>query len=352
MGNVKTRERSAKIPAPRALEFPKAKQSNSRYSRPPLARMLQLHKKLLAGKFPNCRKLAGELEVSGKTIQRDIEFMRSQMGLPIEYNAEKTGFYYSEPVTSFPSMEVSEGEVVALLVAQKALAQYQGTSFEKPLKAAFEKITSALQDKVLFQWEEMEASISFRGLGSTVSDLKAFESVSKAVLKCHELAFEYRKLGSKSYETRRVQPYHLACVDQQWYLFAFDLSRQKIRTFVLARMRAVRSCEMVFVRPADFSIHQHLGNSLGVFTQKGGRHKVRIRFDAFAAQLVAERQWHQSQKIRPLPDGGIELQLELTSLQEIQRWVLSWGERARVLAPASLRLSVRASAQAILKQPE
>ena len=46
------------------------------FSRPPLARMMQLHAQLQARKFPNCRKLADELEVSSKTIQRDIEFMR------------------------------------------------------------------------------------------------------------------------------------------------------------------------------------------------------------------------------------------------------------------------------------
>ena len=46
--------------------------------------MLQLHQQLKAGRFPNCRKLADELEVSSKTIQRDIEFMRYQLGFPVD----------------------------------------------------------------------------------------------------------------------------------------------------------------------------------------------------------------------------------------------------------------------------
>jgi len=45
---------------------------------------MRLHEKLRAGAFPNCRKLADELEVSTKTIQRDIDFMRDRLGLPIE----------------------------------------------------------------------------------------------------------------------------------------------------------------------------------------------------------------------------------------------------------------------------
>ncbi len=131
---------------------------------------------------------------------------------------------------------MSEGEVVALFVAQKALAQYRGTSFEKPLRTAFEKISEGLQDRIGFQWGEVDAGISFRGLGVTVADLELFEKVSRAVLESHELAFEYQKLRSSRHEARRVQPYHLGCIENQWYLFGFDLARQQLRTFALPRM--------------------------------------------------------------------------------------------------------------------
>ncbi len=107
------------------------------YSRPPLERMMRMHERLKAGRYPNCRKLADELEVSSKTVQRDIDFMRYRLGLPIEYDQLHFGFYYTEPVASFPNVEISEGELVALYVGQKALAQYKGTSFEAPLSTAF-----------------------------------------------------------------------------------------------------------------------------------------------------------------------------------------------------------------------
>ena len=70
-----------------------------------------------------------------------------------------------------------------------------------------------------------------------------------------------------------------------------------------------------FRRPPNFSISKHLGDSFGVFKGKA-RHRVRIRFDAFASRLVAERHWHPSQKIQRLPDGEIELSMTLGSLEE------------------------------------
>ena len=122
------------------------------HSRPPLERMMRMHERLKAGRYPNCRKLADELEVSSKTVQRDIELIRYRLGLPIEYDQLHFGFYYTEPVASFPNVEISEGELVALYVGQKALAQYKGTSFEAPLSTAFRKITDGLRDTISMTW--------------------------------------------------------------------------------------------------------------------------------------------------------------------------------------------------------
>jgi proteasome accessory factor B len=93
--------------------------------------------------------------------------------------------------------------------------------------------------------------------------------------------------------------------------------------------------------PKPFSIDAYLKGSFGVFNAKGS-HTVRIQFDAFAAQLVRERTWHPSQKMQDTGDGGLELQLRLSSLEEIEPWVLSWGKHAKVIAPEAFRMRLRA----------
>jgi predicted DNA-binding transcriptional regulator YafY len=318
------------------------------FSRPPLERMMQIHARLKDRRFPNCRKIAQQLEVSPKTIQRDIDFMRYRLGLPIEYDPLRFGFYYSEPVTAFPNIEVSEGEITALFVAQKALAQYKGTPFERPLHSAFRKITDGLRDRVSFSWTDLEDVISFRSAGASPADLELFEVVSKAVLRSVELDFEYRKLKSSDYEPRRVRPYHLGCLENQWYLFAEDLDRAQLRTFALPRMRSVSLTTKGFRRPADFSITKILKGSFGVFSS-GAKHRIRLQFDPYAARLVSERTWHESQRIRSLADGAIILQLELGGLEEIERWILSWGAHVRVLEPAALRRLICDAGAAIAK---
>jgi len=300
--------------------------------------MMRMHQRLKAGRYPNCRKLADELEVSPKTVQRDIDFMRYSLGLPIEYDQLHFGFYYTEPVSSFPNIEISEGELVALYIGQKALAQYKGTSFEAALSTAFRKITDGLRDTISVTWSDLDSAISFRSTGRTVADVHLFEQLSHAVFKQVEVRFDYKKSGASRYENRYVQPYHLGCIENLWYLFAFDMDRGDLRTFALPRIRSVRMSKTRFRRPMDFSIGRYLGQSFGVYASPSKtKHAIRILFDAFAAPLIEERQWHPSQKIKQMPNGGIELSLSLGNLEEIERWILSWGKHAKVVESEELK---------------
>jgi predicted DNA-binding transcriptional regulator YafY len=75
---------------------------------------------------------------------------------------------------------------------------------------------------------------------------------------------------------------------------------------------------------------------------------VAIRFAEAVADYIREKKWHDSQELIELKDGGLELRLKLSSLREIERWVLGWGGNAVVLAPPELADMVRSSAEKIL----
>jgi predicted DNA-binding transcriptional regulator YafY len=70
---------------------------------------------------------------------------------------------------------------------------------------------------------------------------------------------------------------------------------------------------------------------------------VKIRFEGYAARVVAERRWHPSQKIQQIDHHGdaIEFTAHLAGLEDITRWILSWGSKARVIGPAELKERVR-----------
>ena len=145
-----------------------------------------------------------------------------------------------------------------------------------------------------------------------------------------------------------MDPYHLANINGEWYLFAYDHARKDIRTFVPVRVSSVKQTGKTFPRPEKFSLEKRLRNSFGVHSGEG-QFDVLLRFNERVADYVREKKWHESQQLRELKGGEVELSLKLSSLMEIQRWVLSWGGDVVVSKPKELIESVRLSAKNILK---
>ena len=312
-----------------------------------MERMLKIHHAIQSGGYPNATRLAEQLEVSTKSIHRDIEFMRDRLDLPVEYDPVKYGYHYSEEVSAFPTFQVTEGEMVALLVAEKALQQYRGTTFEKPLVSAFQKIEEALPDTISLNLSEWDESISFRTSAIPQLDLNIFDQLAKAVSRKKQLELQYRKPGQKKGETRVVDPYHLANINGEWFLFAHCHLRKDLRIFAPARILTIQETGETFQRPKKFSIEDRLQGSFGVHAGKEN-FKVTIRFSPQVADYIREKTWHPTQKIKSLPDDSIELSITLSSLVEIHRWVLGWGEHAEVIEPSNLRERLRKSAEEIL----
>jgi proteasome accessory factor B len=309
--------------------------------------MLHIHNAIHAGRFPNATTLARDLEVCVRSIGRDLEFMRDRMELPIRYDEIKHGFFYEGEVTAFPSVTISEGELFALAVAEKALQQYRGTSFERPLMSALKKISEGLPDAISLNLSEWDDSISFRTSAEAIVDLDSFDKLAQATSRGEQLRLTYRKAGQKQPEIRVVDPYHLANVNGEWFLFAFDHLRNAIRTFVPARILKIEKTGKKFRKDPNFSIRAELRNSFGVHSGYG-EYKVVLRFDERVADYIREKKWHPSQKLRSLANGEVEMQMTLSSLVEVERWILQWGGGARVLAPRMLKENVRAAAGKIL----
>ena len=79
----------------------------------------------------------------------------------------------------------------------------------------------------------------------------------------------YRKPGQRATELRVVDPYHLANINGEWFLFAWCHLRRDIRTFVPARIQAAEPTGKTFARPQKFSLEKRLRDSFGVQSGQG-----------------------------------------------------------------------------------
>jgi len=324
-------------------------QNHGRSARLPFYRMLQIHELLKEGKFPNCKGMSSDFEVSYKTVQRDIDFMRDQLQMPIEYDSTRRGFLYTREVTNLPSVTLQEGEVFALLVAQRAAEQYRGTPFEKALKSAFTRLIEGLPSQVEISLRDLSEAVSFRPPGPPSTDLGSFQTLSNALMDLQEISFQYCKPGDGSGSERRVQPYHLGSIGGVWYLIGFDLARNAIRTFALARISDPKNLNRRFTRPKGFSLDNMLSDSFSAFETQNAQ-QVHILLDPLAASLTRERKWHPTQKMTFRKDGSAELSLKVGLAPDLEAWIMAWGPRAKVLSPPALKSRISAALQQAVMQ--
>jgi len=320
---------------------------DARFRRVAWERVTKIDDLLRANKYPNAVQMAKEFRVSVRTVKRDIEFMIERRNLPIAYDAKRWGYYYTKPVDAFPKAPMSEAEVFALLVAHKAVAQYHGTPFEKPLREAFEKLTGQLDSRELYMLENLGEALSFRPFAPEDADLRMFRTLTRSLRERRMVTFKYRNWGQREVRTRQVRPYHLACIDNHWYMFGYDLGRRDIRTFAFSRLSEPRLTAERFPKPKNFNANKYLKGSLGVM--KGdGDYEVVIEFDTYGTDLIRQRKLHSSQEMTELPGGGSRLRMRLSGLAEIERSVLSWGTHATVIRPKALAERVGKTAEELV----
>ncbi len=309
-------------------------------TRRPLLRIYEIHAAILDGNYPNCSGLAEKLGVERKTIQRDITFMRDEFKLPIVYDEALHGYYYDRDVSDFPVFQTTAEELAGLFLSRNALESVRGTALAEVLREAFGKLTRGMLGKIQFSWSDLDEAFSRKVVEQNPCHVKRFGEIAQAVLDQCVMTFNYRKLEAGKSELRRVRPLHLGEVDGGWYLIAHDLERDGLRTFALPRMSRLKNSSKRFDRPSEFDGRKYLKQSFGIWNVAGdeSRHVVRVVLKNYAARLAQERRWHPTQELVALNAKAtrVEVRFEVGRLEEVLRWVLSFGSQAKVLSPPEL----------------
>lgn len=291
---------------------------------------------------PSHLKVLAGYEVSAKTIQRDIDFMRFELNAPLEYSAKERGYYYTEEQFQLPAMEIRESDLFAIYLADKLLAQYEGTPIHDSLRSVFRKIENALPDSALARFGGQDRFTVVPPYATVILP-EVLVTVFDGLRTSNRLEIFYNSpTGEPAW--RRVDPYHGVRFAGEWYLVGHCQLRNDIRTFGLARIASARKLAERFTLPDWFDFSRLSGSHFGVHWGSEET-EVRIRFVLAAAFYVRERRWHASQEIEEEADGSLVLALTVNHLLELRRWILSWGDMAQVLAPASLAAEIGAIAR-------
>ncbi len=300
-----------------------------------LARIMRTLQLLLSRGRWNARDLAAEQECSERTVYRDMEVLELA-GIPIEFDQEDRCYRVRQDFR-FPSLNVAEEEAIGQGTAA-AITSGPGLDINDGARPVTQKLAATSKAElaqVLADAEELVAVLDLK-LADHSRHRDIIRTVQWALVKRKQLSGTYRSPHEPDEVKLHLHPYRLCLIKQAWYLIARPDGDAAPRTYRVARFKTLRMLDANAQVPKDFDLKGYFGNAWAVF--RGERsYDVEILFSKDTAATVTESIWHHTQKARTNKDGSITLTFRVDGLNEIVRWVLGWGSRARVIQPPDLR---------------
>jgi predicted DNA-binding transcriptional regulator YafY len=296
-------------------------------------RILKIDDAIRAKTYPNATTLAEQLEVTTRTILRDIEYLRDMYSAPIEYDYNKRGFYYTEENFFIKSIILTEGELFSVALFDQMLEQYRNSPLEKQLRAIFDKILKSLPENVTLETIFSPSQTSFIPDAPVSIDPDVFEKIFTALKKRVTFSGEYRSLSRRDYIPHTLDPYHAVYHRGYWYVIAYSHDNDEIRTYLFSRFRKISLGKRKFALPADFDTSRYFDRQMGVLNTGGKTYTFEFILDKQIGMYAAERFYHNTQTVEQRPDGSVYVKFTTSQIAEVLRWALSQGDMIKVLSP-------------------
>lgn len=303
--------------------------------------LLQAHGRLTG------RELAERLEVSERTVHRDMEALSAARVPVYAVRGAQGGWQLDEDWrTQVPGLD--EAELRAFLMAQPRIIG------NPRLAAAAERALGKLMAAMPVPLRERAESIRQRlfvdttGWRGTAENLAMLPVVQDAVARDRKLAIQYKPSGRESAE-RIVDPLGLVAKGNAWYLVA--KTPAGLRSYRVSRMEQAKILDQASERPADFGLADYWKASTRRFQEGWRKCFATLRLEPRAANWI--RAWHlatPNQSEEPDGEGWTALTVQFDHEDEARFVVLGLGSRVEVIEPASLRERVEAEMERMIER--
>jgi len=290
--------------------------------------------------------LADEMECHPRTVYRDLEALQVA-GFPIytERSEGKNLWSLLDTVKHQMPVPFSLTELMALYFGRDMLKVFKDTPFYDSLESLFQKVKTTLPPESIKYLKNVEQTLHlgvkpYKEYGKFKEILNR---VNDAAINRKSIEIVYYTMSRKKESTRRVDPYRIWFFNGTFYLIGLCHMRNEVRIFALDRIKMLHQTKETFEVPEDFSLEDFIGPSFGVY--QGEPVHIKVWFHPDVAGYIKEKIWHDSQQILPQDDGSIIFEADVAGTDEIRFWIMTWGSKAEVLEPESLREEIKAEAE-------
>ncbi|MGY2874092.1 putative DNA-binding transcriptional regulator YafY [Marmoricola sp. URHA0025 HA25] len=198
------------------------------------SRMLELLSLLQTHRYWAGAELAGRLEVSERTLRRDIERIRD-LGYPVDAVRGVAGGYQLRAGGTLPPLLLTDEEAVAIAVGLRSAASGAVQGLEETAVQSLTKVLSLMPPRLRQRMDALAAETIPAPMRGPSIDATTLTTLAQGCRDDEVLEFDYTAREAETTH-RRVEPHRLVSLGQRWYLVAFDRDRDDWRSFRVDRI--------------------------------------------------------------------------------------------------------------------
>ena len=297
--------------------------------------------------------LEEKLSISKSTVKRDLEYMRDRLNAPIIWDRVLRGYVFdhSQPGAqryALPGLWFNDQEIFALLTMYQLLSNLGNgllTPHINPLLARLTMLLDSQEESA----DVIRKRIRILHMASRTERPENFEIVASATIKRKRLQFVYRARYNDRGREREVSPQRLVHYRDNWYLDGWCHLSKGLRTFSIDRISEVKILERKSRDVSEKALHRELAGGYGIFSGKADK-RAKLRFSPRQARWVASENWHPKQISQFEKSGYYLLEFPYSNDTELVMDILKYGSGVEVIAPSSLRNTVKRKLKAAISK--
>ncbi|UMZ73737.1 helix-turn-helix transcriptional regulator [Natranaerofaba carboxydovora] len=292
-----------------------------------LVRIISVIEKIRKEPGLKYKDIAEDLEVSERTIRRDIDIL-GEAGLPIQnYN----GLRFMSDV-ELPKVKFDPDEVMFLLLITNFLSRYEID--EEIPDNIYEKLKDYLPEKMIDKYKKLQKNLLIHPHNNTNDGREHIKRLKDIIESKNRVNMYYGSHSSKDLNWRMVDPYGVFFKKKAWYMVGYCHNNNEIRMFKCSRIKQLKTLPDKYEIPKGFELEEFLTDSFDLM--RGEPATIAVKFTEEVAPLIEETTFNPKEK-KTKKDGEIIYQITAANWRDVYSWVLSFGRKAEILEPKWLR---------------
>jgi len=279
-------------------------------------------------------------ELKSRTFDRDIRKLREDFNAPLNFRDGK--YMYSDRTYELPQMFLNEKELFSMFISTVILEKYKGSPIYAVLKKVYSKINSNLSTDLNY----FTPNISTLEKRNLDYDWEKIKTLTHIISMRKIIEIKYNSINSSKISNRKIEPYHIYCYKNNFYLVAYCYERKEFRDFHIKRILEITETNQDF-KKHKFDLKKYFNEKQWGIIKGNKVESISFKVKSNVSARIEEEYGDKFEKIKT-EDNWDYYKGESDITAEFISWVLSFGADMAILEPKEARNKIKDYCEKVL----